>query len=177
MTHGQLLNLGFGVAAIRWRVECGRLHPVMLGVYAVGRPALDRYGRWMAAVLSCGLGAVLSHLSAAALYGIATELGPEVEISIPASSDRRRPGVRVHRRPSLEPRELTVSYGIPVTGAVRTLLDLATRLDSLALERAVNAADRVGLIGHEALAPPSGATPAARASRRCAEPSTGAPSA
>ena len=42
----------------------------MRGVYAVGWPRLTPKRRWMAAVLACGDGAVLSHRSAAALWEI-----------------------------------------------------------------------------------------------------------
>ena len=70
VTRRQLLALGFTSKQIERRMATGRLHPVAWGVYAVGRPDLSRHGRWLAAVLSCGRTAVLSHESAAALYGI-----------------------------------------------------------------------------------------------------------
>jgi len=79
VTRDQLLRLGFSDAAIRHRVERRRLHPVHRGVYAVGRSALDQSGRWMAAVLSCGPRAALSHSSALAAWAIGSE-GGEVEI-------------------------------------------------------------------------------------------------
>src|ERR1041384_7458374 len=70
----QLLALGFSARSIEHRIARGRLHPVMHGVYAVGWPKLTTRRRWMAAVLACGDEAVLSHRSAAALWGIGTEL-------------------------------------------------------------------------------------------------------
>jgi hypothetical protein len=66
VTRGQLLALGFNAREIEHRVSRGRLHLVMRGVYAVGWPQLPPKRRWMAAVLACGDGAVLSHRSAAA---------------------------------------------------------------------------------------------------------------
>jgi very-short-patch-repair endonuclease len=54
ITRGQLHALGFGRGAVEHRVAIGRLHQVLRGVYAVGRPSLTREGRWMAAVLACG---------------------------------------------------------------------------------------------------------------------------
>ena len=66
----QLLELGFSPDAIRHRLDKGRLFEIRRGVYAVGRPKVDRCGRWMAAVLAAGRGAVLSHASAAALWEI-----------------------------------------------------------------------------------------------------------
>src|SRR5262245_39612007 len=79
----QLIELGFTPAAIRHRVSTGRLHRVGHGVYAVGRPELSRYGRWMVAVLECGGGAVLSHKSAAALWGIREYSRRKIEVSVP----------------------------------------------------------------------------------------------
>ena len=66
----QLTELGLGDGAVDHRVARGLLHPVHRGVYAVGHPVLSRHGAWLAAVLAVGEGAVLSHRSAAALWGI-----------------------------------------------------------------------------------------------------------
>jgi Transcriptional regulator, AbiEi antitoxin len=67
---GQLRGLGLGEGAIRWRLRSGRLHRVHHGVYAVGHGVLRVEGRWLAAVLACGEGAVLGHRSAAAHWGL-----------------------------------------------------------------------------------------------------------
>lgn len=105
----------------------------------------------MAAVLSGGPGSVLSHGSAAALWGVSRQGGHRVEITVPVWSGRRRPHLHVHRRPNLRSSDLTVRDRIPVTGIVRTLLDIATQLDRGRLERAINEADRLELIDPEAL--------------------------
>src|SRR5215207_10956806 len=70
VSRAQLLELGLGRRAIEHRLELGRLEPVHRGVYTIGHRLLSRDGRWMAAVLACGPGAVLSHHSAAALWGL-----------------------------------------------------------------------------------------------------------
>jgi very-short-patch-repair endonuclease len=147
----QLVVLGLSKRAIKHRISKGRLHPVRVGVYAVGRPEITRHGRWMAAILSCGPGAVLSHGSAAALWGIGVEPGGWIEISVRASSTRRQKGVRVHRRPGLRSSEATIRADIPVTNLVRTLLDLATQLRPAQLERSINEADRLDLIDPDTL--------------------------
>jgi hypothetical protein len=59
----QLIALGLTPSAVTKRVRRGRLHPVHRGVYAVGHKLLTIKGRWMAAALACGEGAVLSHRS------------------------------------------------------------------------------------------------------------------
>ena len=99
----------------------------------------------MAAILAVGDGAVLSHSSAAALWRIGTEQGATVELSLPSQSHRRVPGLRIHRRPSLRPTDVTTHHGIPVTTPVQTLLDMAPRLPRRALERMVNEADKYDL--------------------------------
>jgi very-short-patch-repair endonuclease len=104
----------------------------------------------MAAVLAGGPDAVLSHGSAAALWGVAEERG-SIEISVPASSDRRRRGVRVHRRRNLRASDRVSRERIPVTSLIRTLIDLAAQRDGWAVERAVNEADRLGLVDPEGL--------------------------
>jgi len=90
VSYGQLTALGLSRRAIQHRVAKGKLHPIVRGVYAVGRPELTRHGKWMAAILAGGRGAVLSHRSAAALWGIAPEGPGSIEIAVPAN-----PGVVV----------------------------------------------------------------------------------
>src|SRR4051794_2380852 len=66
----QLEAIGMAASAARARAAAGRLHRVYRGVFAVGHPPVTAQARWMAAVLACGPGAVLSHRSAAALRGL-----------------------------------------------------------------------------------------------------------
>jgi very-short-patch-repair endonuclease len=85
------------------------------------------------------------------LWGIDRERRGDVEVSVPVASTRRQRGVLVYRRPNLRRAEVLVKTGIPVTSVVRTLIDIAARLDSSDIERAINAADRRGLIDPDAL--------------------------
>jgi very-short-patch-repair endonuclease len=146
IAHEQLRARGFSPKAIRHRTENGRLYKVHRGVYVVGRPILSKHGRWMAAVLACGEGAVLSHSSAAALWRIGFEQRSVIELSLPSPSRRRRPGLRIHRRPSLNEIDTTAEYGIPVTTPIQTLIDLTPHLDRPAIERMINEADKYNLI-------------------------------
>src|SRR3954451_9259760 len=112
ITRGQLLELGFTQPEIRHRIETGRLHPKWPGVYAVDRNDLDRDGLLMAAVLACGPGAMLSHMSAAMLWGIVRVLRRVIEISVPLDRNPRQRGIKVHRRTTLD---ATRHKNIPVT--------------------------------------------------------------
>ena len=151
ITRAQLRELGFSDKGIEQRLARGRLHPVHRGVYAVGRPELTQLGRWMAAVLACGQGALLSHASGAALWGIRDGGADPIEVSVPGDTPRRVPGLLVHRRSSLAARDAGVRYGIPVTDPVTMLIDIAAGLPRSELERAVNEADRLGLVDPESL--------------------------
>jgi hypothetical protein len=146
ITKSQLLELGYSGYAIRHRLATGRLYLVQPGVYAVGRPALSQHGRWLAAVLTCGPQAVLSHEDAAALLGIRTmRAGHPVEVSVPIRFCPRRQGILVHRRAMLAPPEVTHHDGIPVTTPLVTLIDIAPGLGRDELEGAINEADKKDL--------------------------------
>jgi predicted transcriptional regulator of viral defense system len=142
----QLLALGFSDKGIRHRRASGRLYRVHQGVYAVGRPTIGRYGRWMAAVLACGDRAVLSHSSAAALWRMGFEERAVIEVSVSSPHQRRRPDLRIYRRPSLWPEDVTAKHRIPVTTPIQTLIDMALRLDRRGVERAINEADKYDLV-------------------------------
>jgi very-short-patch-repair endonuclease len=146
VSRAQLSGLGYGRHAIAHRIEKGLLHPIRRGIYAVGRPEVSDKGRWMAAVLAGGDGAVLSHSSAAELWRIGCEQRNLIELSLPSPSRRRRPGLRIHRRPSLAKSDTTTRHGIPVTTPIQTIIDMALRLDRRGIERMVNEADKYDLV-------------------------------
>lgn len=173
VTHAQLLELGFSREAIRQRLARGRLHRLMRGVYAVGRPEVGELGHWKAATLACGPHALLSHRSAAALLGIRRpQRFPFVEVVVPAGVCRRYPDIRTYRRaPSCADRGAAGSDhaptflhegipmplrwrlvdNIPVTGPAVVLVDLASCLPTGQLEAAVNEADHRDLVDPETL--------------------------
>lgn len=117
----------------------------------MGWPRLTQKRRWMAAVLACGEGAMLSHRSAAALWGIGREKRSAIDVSVTRRCELRRPGLHVRGRPTLADADISSKDGIPVTGPARTLVDLATELDPVGVERTVNEADKRDLIDPEAL--------------------------
>jgi very-short-patch-repair endonuclease len=112
-----------GHGAVRRRVESGRLHRVHQGVYAVGHPALPPTGRWIAAVLACD--GVLSHRSAAELWGLLPAANRHIQVSVPGIAGKKaRRNVHIHRSRTLTPDLMTSHRGIPVTTPERTIADL-----------------------------------------------------
>jgi hypothetical protein len=81
--RGQLIALGFESGAIKRRIQAGRLHVIHRGVYAVGHAAITRRGRWMGAVLASGPRAVVSHQTAAGLWGIWGSGAGEMHVTVP----------------------------------------------------------------------------------------------
>lgn len=134
----QLLGIGFGGDAIDARIRAKRLHRMHRGVYAVGHRHINREGRLLAAVLSAGEGAVLSHRSAAVLWGLRTTTETEIDVIAPVHR-RGDHVVRIHQN-VLRPDEITTRQGIPVTTPVRTIVDLAGCVEQRELERAIRQA-------------------------------------
>ncbi len=150
VTRQQLLESGLTTDAIEHRLAMRRLHRLWRGVYAVGRPEVSQKGRWIGAVMACGSQALLSHSSAAVLWGLARAT-TGIDVVIPEGTYRRRPGIRVHRRSGLGAEHRRKVAGIPVTDPVSTLIDLASHPPDWKLERALNEADRLDLVDLEAV--------------------------
>ncbi len=144
----QLLALGIRRGAIDARLRSGRLHAVHRGVYAVGHAALNRRGICLAAVLAHGDGAVLSRLSAAALWQLIDVPTRPVDVTS-AHGRRGRAGILLHRA-ELHRSAMTIRHRIPVTTVAQTLVDLAAQAPRR-LRRAFGEADRLGLLRPDAL--------------------------
>jgi hypothetical protein len=134
----ELRAAGLGRRAVEHRLATGRLFRVYRGVYAVGRPDLTVWGRRRAIVLACGRDAVLSHLSAAAAWGLRPDNSARWDVSVPSSRRVTAP-VRIHRTPLPQDERAQVE-GIPVTSVERTLLDLSSVTAAHVLRRAVERA-------------------------------------
>jgi very-short-patch-repair endonuclease len=136
----QLRALGYTTQVVRRMVAKGWLHRLSRGVYAVGHTRLTLRGRYVAAVLACGEGAVLSHGDAAALHNLSR--APAGDIHVTAPQQRRLPGVRCHRARTLDPGDITIIDAIPVTTVARTLLDRAEQLSAQRLRTLLETALR-----------------------------------
>jgi very-short-patch-repair endonuclease len=119
----QLLELGVNANSIEHRIAIGRLHPLHQAVYSVGHQVIPREGRWLAAVLASGPESVLSHWSAAALWGIRPNSRSTIDVTSPRKS-RSWKGIRRHHK-TLPADEVMIKKAIPVTTVPRTTFDLA----------------------------------------------------
>jgi very-short-patch-repair endonuclease len=142
--RAQLYELGFDNPALERRIANGRLHRLHRGVYAVGHTIVPPRGRWLAAVLACGDGAVLSHRSAAALWDIRPTTATRIDVTVAHTSGVRTTAtIVVHR--SRRAVEAVTCDRVPVTTPGRTLLDLATALPRRQLEKAAEMAEALRL--------------------------------
>jgi very-short-patch-repair endonuclease len=148
VTRRELLAGGVSATTVKSWLRTGRLHRVFQGVYAVGHPLITREERWLAAVLACGPGAALSHLSAAALWGLIAADGEAIDVTV-ARGRKGHGGIRAHRRRTAP--EAAVHRGIPTTSVAHTLLDLATTFTPAHLERALGEAQLLPFFAEDEL--------------------------
>jgi predicted transcriptional regulator of viral defense system len=149
VTLAELESLGLSARAVRHRVASGRLHRLHRGVYSQGRPTST--GRWMAAVLASGPGALLSHRSAAALWGIRPEAGSRTDVTVAGSTGRAQRTIVAHSGARIAPADIACRDGVPCTSLARTLLDLAAVVDRTALARAVDRAEELQVFNLDAI--------------------------
>jgi hypothetical protein len=119
----------------------GELARVHAGVYAVSYHRVEPIARAMAAVLACGEGALLSHDSAAALWGLRRwPKTPEVT----TAKHVRRPNIGTHRSTTLDPTDVRVELNVPTVNAGRAIFEIAPRLSDRQLTRATQDARHEG---------------------------------
>ena len=135
----QLLAAGIGRSAIARRLRSGRLHVVYRDVYLHGRPGFEPFGLTTAAVLHFHPRAIVSHRTAAALWGLLDSQDAEkpVKLTLIARGAHPRRGLKVHRVATLPAADLRRHRGLPVSSPARTLVDLAGCLSTLELENAL----------------------------------------
>jgi hypothetical protein len=145
VTVAQLAEAGIDKDGVSWRVQAGRLHRLYRGVYAVGHRSLSWRGRWLAAVLAAGDGAVLSHTSAVALWQFLRPIQGPVHVTVGAAVRRKaRPGLEIHRSRTLTARDVTRRHGIAVTTAARTIDDIRGEVEAHLFRRALRQAELAG---------------------------------
>ena len=142
----QLEAIAVGHSTITRRVRRGRLHRLYRGAFLVGHSIEVPGARELAAVLATGEAALVSHRSAASLWGLATPDPTRVHVSVVARHCKPRDGLFVHRLAKLDPRDCAARNGIPTTSPARTLVDLAASATPQELERAAAEARARGLL-------------------------------
>jgi hypothetical protein len=136
----QLVQHGLSSAGVEWLVREHSLRPFHPGVYHWrGAPFTER-SALLAACLAVP-GAVVSHRAAAGLWRLDGVAPAPPEITVVGRAPRLR-GVVAHRTVALDPADVTVYDGIPVTTAARTVVDLGTVVSRFVVERAFDHARR-----------------------------------
>jgi very-short-patch-repair endonuclease len=160
VAHAQLVDAGVHPETIKRAARSGALHRRHWTVYALGHTALAPYAREQAALLACGEPAVLTHRSAAYLWGLVPE-PHQVDVTVVGHQCRQKPGICLHRTASIDPRDLRRRHGLPATSPARTLIDFAVMATATELDDAIGEARAKRLIRDGELE-----TAVARAGRR-----------
>ncbi|MGI9183528.1 MAG: type IV toxin-antitoxin system AbiEi family antitoxin domain-containing protein [Solirubrobacteraceae bacterium] len=152
VSRGQLLGLGFSPDQIRGRLRRGLLHRVHRDVYAVGHRRLVPHARLVAALLTCGPAAFLSHRIAAAVWGLREINVRHIEVTVPGASAPVRAELVMHRttnRP--HPADISSRNGLRVSSVPRLLIELAATETPVELDRLITEAVRRRILNLEAL--------------------------
>lgn len=150
-TAKQAAVAGFSRDGLSRNASAGRFLRASRGVYRLvqfpASPLEDLFVAW----LRCGPKSVISHDSALAVYDLSGVIPGEVHVTVPRSASRRRPGIRQHTR-SIDPSEITIREGLPVTSVPRTIADVASAgLPEEHVGEAIRDALKEGLVGPELL--------------------------
>jgi very-short-patch-repair endonuclease len=120
------------------------LFVVHRGVYAVGHRLLSPRGECLAGVLACARRGLLSHYSAAWLWGLARHSHLPVHVTVPVPC-KPHPPIRVHHSRTLTAADRALVDNIPVTSVARTLLDQAAEVDRRRLDRLLERSEELEL--------------------------------
>jgi predicted transcriptional regulator of viral defense system/very-short-patch-repair endonuclease len=144
---GQLEGqLGYSRGAVQRAAVDGRLQRLYRGVYAVGHRNLSLQGECLAAVFAAGDGALLSHYSAAWLWGLRQGSPRPFHVTTPISRRQRLPPpIHRHRARNLTQVDYRLEAEIPVTSVARTLLDQAALNSARRLRRLLKRAEELKL--------------------------------
>jgi len=121
----QLRGCGLDKDAVARRVKAGWLRLVFQGVYSVGSGELPPLALEQAALMSCGRGSLISHRSAASVWGMRRTAPGEVEVSVVGRGCRLRNGMAVHRIQAIDRTELRKHEGLWVSSPARAVLEVA----------------------------------------------------
>lgn len=146
ITRREALALGMTSRTLDHRLEDGTLVRIANAVYALPG-ALESEASMLAAAVK-GLGAVVSHQSAARVHGIVVP-GPRLVVSVPHRRTHVFPEIVVHQLTDIREADVRDIDQLPVTGPGRTVVDLASVLSLAQLGRAVDRFATKGVVGFE----------------------------
>lgn len=163
-TARQAHDAGFSVRALQHHANTGRFRRIHRGVYRLRDYPSSPHDEVMAALMTLGAGAVISHESALDLLGLSDVIPDAVHVTVPRSRRYvpRLPGVVVHTTSlPLDTADVVVRDGIRVTSPVRTILDAAeSGIGPEQIETAVRDAEQRGLLTLRQLTAAAEARPA-----------------
>ena len=122
-TAAAAASAGYSRALLAHHVRSGLLERVEWGIYRLRRFPETRRADLIISHLRAGPGSAISHQSALELYDLSDALPSVVHITVPRSASRRRRGMSLHTG-RLDPADVTVWNGIPVTRVERTIADV-----------------------------------------------------
>jgi very-short-patch-repair endonuclease len=121
----QLIAAGLGRGAIDHRVRVSWMQRLHHGVYLIGPAPPTPMARTRAAAIACGDDAVISHRSAAVLFGLLPDRGGDVDVTVVGRNAHRQAGIVIHRVSAIARQDVTSVRGLRVTSIARTICDLA----------------------------------------------------
>jgi very-short-patch-repair endonuclease len=146
VSHAQLRAAGLTRAGITRAVDGGRLFPIFRSAFAVGHRGIGESGRRHAATLACGEGSVLSHGTAAFVWGLWEFQPAEIDVIAPIEAGRKISGIRRRFVPAPAGDERTLRHGVPITSPSRTIVDVAGIVRPGPLARTVEQAAVLGAL-------------------------------
>jgi predicted transcriptional regulator of viral defense system len=133
-TTGQAGSAGYSRSLVAHHADTGTFSRARTGVYRLSRFPASAWEDLFIAWLQAGPNAVVSHESALALFELSDAMPSDVHFTLPRTSSRRRPHIRMHTS-ALDPRDIVMREGLPVTSVARTIADVARAGTSEALVR------------------------------------------
>jgi hypothetical protein len=138
LSRKQAVAAGASERMVQHRMATGRWVRVGPGVYRLAGAPVTWHQRALATCLGAGPEAVVSHRSAAVVWGLSGFRSGPLEITVPHGRSARRGSAIVHRSLYLTRTDRTTHNRIPVTRPARTAVDLAGRVSAELLEEAVD---------------------------------------
>lgn len=120
----QAREIGLRKTQIYRELKRGKLEKANWGVYRFIQFPASRFEEIHVAVLSAGQHAVVGFQSALYVYDLSDIIPDEIHLILPATSSRRRPGIRVHSI-QIKPENVTQFEGLPITTVDKTIIDCA----------------------------------------------------